>query len=260
MAALILRILREDSALPPTFDHTQSPFGAEVSHVAWGAMHRIARSRPPQVRDDFRGELMRAVLSARGDAWRDTVARMRDAGCALPDVIDLYVPAVARDLGADWVGDRAGFAQVTLGCTRLRRLLAWADLELDDLDFAPSVPHGHVVLITPAGGQHRLGQQLFAAQLMRRGVAARIAGDGEVVRGADVVMISASGQEDTALLRATVARARAMGPAPFVILGGGAVDLARATCLAAGADLVTTALDAAIAVCRERAGAVPVPA
>lgn len=199
--------------------------------------------------------LRRACLSTQGDAWREMAERMIADGCRPTDLIDVYIPAVARQLGDDWVEDRAGFGQVTLGCARLGSLLGWADDLLDDLDLAPSVAHGKICLTAPEGGQHRLGQQVFMAQLLRCGVAAHHLEATETVDDADVVMISASGQEDAGALSAAVARARTLGPAPVVILGGGAVELTRPLCLAAGADLVTNDLDQALSKCRAHAHA-----
>ncbi|CTQ48010.1 hypothetical protein [Jannaschia donghaensis] len=213
-------------------------------------MRKIAIDLEPQARHDMVLRLSTAVVSPDPDTWRQVVTAMIDDGCRLVDLIDVYVPAVARRLGADWVTDRSGFAHVTIGSARLRDILNWADQQLDDLDLAPDLPHGRIYLVRPVGGQHRLGQQVFAAQLLRHGVAAQILRDDATVSDADIVMISASGQESLATLRATVERARNLGPAPRVLLGGGGLELAKSRCMAAGADVVTNDLDLALSECR----------
>lgn len=250
MAQTVLVHFQEGFPLPPSLDHRPLPKGRKIARVARDALRSIAFDHAPQAQHAWIRQLAQAVVSPRGDAWRQAASEMLAAGCSASDLIDIYIPAVARGLGADWVSDDRGFAQVTLGCTRLRVLLTWADARLDDYELDPMMAHGRVCLIAPEGGQHPLGQQVFLAQLLRHGVAAQIVTDPGRVRDADVVMISASGQEETATLRATVRAARAMGPDVRVLLGGGAVELARVRCDSAGADLVTNDLDVAISTCR----------
>ena len=218
--------------------------------MAREALRSVAVEPAPGVEGARIGELVEAVIAPRADAWRAVADRMLLDGCRAVEFLDTYIPAAAARLGTDWVEDRAGFAQVTLGCARLDALLIWADTMLDEFDEAPAAPQGRVCLIVPAGAQHRLGRHVFAAQLLRRGIAARTLHEGDSVDDADVVMISASGAETTELLRATVAQARTMGPDPVVILGGGAVRIARPRCDAAGADIVSDDIDLAVAHCR----------
>jgi methanogenic corrinoid protein MtbC1 len=227
----------------------------EITRVARGALRSVALDLTPQARQDLTDGLKLACLSPDTDTWRKTAEQMLEDGCRVTDLIDIYIPSVARRLGDDWVADRAGFAQVTLGCARLGLLLGWADDRLDDLDLAPTMQHGKVCLTAPEGGQHRLGQQVFMTQLLRSGVTAHLLDASETMEDADVVMISASGQEDATDLRSAVDRARSLGPSPVVILGGGAVELTRALCMAAGADLVTNDLDQALSACRSHAQA-----
>lgn len=241
---------QEGLPLPPSLDHRPPPKGQRIARVARDALRTIAFDFAPQVQHDRVRRLTQAVVSPRADAWRQVASDMMASGCSASDLIDTYLPAVARGLGADWVADNRGFAQVTLGCARLRLLLDWADARLDEHEIEPMMAHGRVCLIAPEGGQHRLGPQVFLTQLLRNGVAAEIVTDPGQVRDAMVVMISASGQEDAATLRATVRAARAMGPDVRVLLGGGAVEVARTRCDDAGADLVTNDLDIALSACR----------
>ncbi|SDZ48082.1 Methanogenic corrinoid protein MtbC1 [Jannaschia faecimaris] len=228
------------------------PRGHEIARVARGALQAIALDLMPLAQQDHVQRLTGAVLSPRQDAWRNVGLAMIDAGCRPADIIDIYIPATARRLGDDWLDDAASFADVTLGCVRLRSLLTWADDMLDELDVMPSITHGQVYLLTPEGAQHRLGQHVFMAQLLRHGVAARIVSDPAEVSDADIVMISASGADTQQALIDTVNCARRIGRDPFVILGGGAVEIDRGRCKGAGADLVTNDLDIALSECRAR--------
>ena len=53
----------------------------------------------------------------------DIVQRLRDMGISDHAIIDHYIPETARRLGADWVADRLGFADVTIGSAKLQSML-----------------------------------------------------------------------------------------------------------------------------------------
>jgi MerR family transcriptional regulator, light-induced transcriptional regulator len=162
-------------------------------------------------------------------------------------VADLYIPALARQLGDDWLEDRVSFMEVTLASSRMQAMLraigaAWtADLA------GPRHP-ATLLLIVPAHEQHTLGAMVLLGQLRRMGVSVRlsVAPETAELRGLlsagqyDAVLISASSMARLADLRAVVQEVRRHGPRGQIVAVGGhilqsGVDVAAAT----GADLAT---------------------
>lgn len=193
--------------------------------------------------------LVDAIVSSDPTEWRHAAESLLADGLPAVDLVDLYIPEIARRLGADWSEDRTGFAQVTIGCARLGQLVKWAEMRIPEIQIAAPLDHGQICLVCASGGQHNLGLMVLASQLRRRGVFVATVADGDLLPMADVVMISASGQEDLETLRKTVQRARDLKTNPRVILGGSAVMLDPDRCAAAGADTVTLDLDFAVTLC-----------
>ncbi|WP_179380794.1 hypothetical protein [Jannaschia marina] len=236
----------------PTHDHALQTNRPELAAVAGRALSQVALTRSAATRAAQVERLYRAVLSPDMEAWRGAGVTLLGAGVPVFALIDDLIPAVAARLGDDWVSDAARFADVTLGCARLTQLLGWAETRISAADLGPPLAIGPIYLIRPAGAQHLLGQRVLASRLGRMGVVARALSDTAGAGDAAGVLISASGCESVGDLRATVARARSLGPAPFVAIGGGAVTLAPETCTAAGADRVTCDLSAVIDGCLSR--------
>jgi hypothetical protein len=61
-----------------------------------------------------------AFLSDRCDTHRAIVGRMRKEGVSVTDIIDVVLPAVARNAGQRWMDDEISFADVTVVTARLQ--------------------------------------------------------------------------------------------------------------------------------------------
>jgi hypothetical protein len=61
-----------------------------------------------------------AFLSDRCDTHRAIVGRMRKEGVSVTDIIDVVLPAVARNAGQRWMDDEISFADVTIVTARLQ--------------------------------------------------------------------------------------------------------------------------------------------
>lgn len=233
--------------------------GEGVSALARSVMARLtgsgrALARKPD--SDLLAALLRMALAADGkgggfDALRPEQRRARVGDAEL---VDLYLPLVARQLGCGWLDDTASFSQVSIGVARLQALLhrigrGWAE------GAASAAGQPSVLLLLPEGEQHAFGAMVLLAQLRRRGVSVRFrmggtpAEIGEAVRHQeyDAALISVGCEEKLELCRKLVKALRQGSDGRLRVVVGGAVldrpvDVRHAT----EADLVTNDLDLAL--------------
>jgi hypothetical protein len=215
----------------------------------------VARLRPDLL-EAFRLAAVDAD-TAQMNAFLARTVRERVTAAAMAD---LYIPELARRLGADWMDDRASFAEVSLATARVQAMLravgcAWS------ADAA--VPGGTraVALAVARGEQHTLGAMVLLGQLRRLGVTVRlllgpVRGEvGRLVRqgGLSGVLISAAGTGNLAYARDIVKEIRKDGPPGLPVVLGGAVLLTDAdttgVVATVGADVVTADLHTALAAC-----------
>lgn len=177
-------------------------------------------------------------------------------GVSREEVIDLYIPTVARQYGVEWCGDQLGFSDVTIGTARLQSWLR----ELEPRAAADQAPlfAPEVLLVVPRGSYHTLGAMVAASQFRRLGVLVRIAmGDdpnsvGRMVRNQrfDMVAISASGAEKVEFLRLLINKIRTgVAPVPPVVIGGPILETQEEIGILTGADLVTSDPEEALNQC-----------
>ncbi len=190
---------------------------------------------------------------------RDLVRQKIPAGT----VADIYIPALARQLGDDWLDDRVSFMEVTLASSRMQGMLraigaAWsADLAAPGLS-------GALLLVVPVHEQHTLGSMVLLGQLRRMGVSVRLSvapESGELrnilaVGSYQGVLISASSAARLAELRAVVDEVRRSAPTGMVVAIGGyilqcGIDIKAAT----GVDFATGDLGLVLQACGIRSEA-----
>ncbi len=95
-------------------------------------------------------------------------------GVSVDEVLGLYIPAAARLLGTDWVGDRLSWAAVTVGSAHLQRQVR--RLSTHPLRGAPAAETGQMVLLaTLEGDQHTLGACLAADSMRQAGLKVQVA-------------------------------------------------------------------------------------
>jgi MerR family transcriptional regulator, light-induced transcriptional regulator len=148
--------------------------GEDLTHLARTVVARLTERAPRRgLRTDpaFVQAIRRAVLTfdpAAFHALRPDLRRARISDAAL---IDQYFPAVARELGCNWVDDSASFAEVTVGMARLQSLVHQIGRTLME----PSPSEGlSVLVVLPKGEAHGFGAQVMASQLRRQGISVHL--------------------------------------------------------------------------------------
>ena len=96
-------------------------------------------------------------------------SRLIAIGVTSEQIYERYIPAAARRLGEHWVEDFLGFADVSVGATRLQELAR--ELEGRFVEGGVTIPLGHNALIAiPSFEQHTLGAFIAASQLRKLGL------------------------------------------------------------------------------------------
>lgn len=178
-----------------------------------------------------------------------------------PDqIVDIYIPQVARMLGEMWVDDSIGFATVTIATARLQGLLTllappWTAKLSDDRDDI------NVLLVLQAGDTHTLGPHVATAQLRRMGASVRILFGPDITtvltsmadEPYDLIMFSCSRAEAFDSISEMVKRIRAgVKSPPPMALGGLVLVLADRVKEKTGVDLVTDDVRVAFKLCDKK--------
>lgn len=186
---------------------------------------------------------------AKGDvSFVSLLDDFRTARVPPEEVADDYIPAVARFLGEEWLADRLGFADVTIGSNRLQGLLHalqsdWAERS------SRSGRDSAVLLIVPPNEQHTLGAMVTASRLRREGVSVAIRfapGMNDLTallenRHFDAVLITVGSSDRVEICLKLVKTLKQMSKGSLnVAVGGGCVQAYRVLLTEAGADLVTS--------------------
>jgi len=77
----------------------------------------------------------------------DSVAQMTAAGINATDIIDLYIPESARQIGELWVSDQCSFVDVSVAASRLQRLLRSVARNFDATVFLDRPPQRVLIVI-----------------------------------------------------------------------------------------------------------------
>ncbi|WP_431299483.1 hypothetical protein [Tabrizicola sp. BL-A-41-H6] len=153
-------------------DEPRQRDGSSVSLLAAEALARlVARDGKPtaalnvivleRLTQAFLDPSTGALSAVYGDLRRH---RVTDA-----DLVDFYLPQIARTLGTDWEMDRISFAALSIAVARMQAFLreisaGWAGQG----DGAAAV--GSVLLIVPPGETHTMGPMTVLGQMRRRGI------------------------------------------------------------------------------------------
>lgn len=121
------------------------------------------------MREPLVERFMAAVCSTDPEAFEMLKPELRRARVSAAAVADLYIPEVARRLGAAWEADCLSFANVTMGVARLQAILREIGLAWT-ADRGGDAAGAVVLLILPQGEQHTLGAMVLAGRLRRMGV------------------------------------------------------------------------------------------
>ena len=234
-----------------------------VESLASEALKVLARTRGARARSVSERHveaLRRAVTEVDIDERRHVVAKLRKSGVTLDELVDLYIPEVARQLGDEWCKDQTSFADVTIGAARLQGLLR----EL--LEETPPPPIGRtasgIAVIVISDEFHTLGALVLTAQLRRLGVSVRLLLDIDpddvlqTVSGDDrydAIMISASHVETLEQLARFVERIRKKTKRNVpIVVGGPVLGTGKDVRAATGADFATSDVVEALRLCQLR--------
>jgi methanogenic corrinoid protein MtbC1 len=205
--------------------------------------------------------MKRAVLGKSPYAPDGLLAELRGYRLSVDEVIDLYVPNVARDLGEQWVQDKISFADVTVGVMRLQALLAEAS-NSNRTDVLPAVSHIHALILVPQGEQHFLGASVVASQIRRLGCDTDMSFDEDMGSltarllddPPDLILITCARRETLESVANTVQTIRnAVSNGPLVALGGALQMQKEDVIERTGVDIVTKVAEEAVALCTKRA-------
>lgn len=201
--------------------------------------------------------LLGAVLTEVDDRCDAVLGFMGRAQVGIDDIVDLYVPEVARRLGQDWHDNRRSFADVTIGSARLQGLLRelagrgedglWRDLD------CPAV-----AVVVLENEFHTLGAVVLSQQLRRLGVSVQLVvgqSEAEIIQCIaqdrfEAIFVSVSRSESLASLRKLVDKLRraSVHPTP-VVVGGAAIGDESEIRILTGADHVAADASEALIKC-----------
>jgi len=200
-------------------------------------------ARPVLLDDRLLLDLCAAVQAIDPKPSSEVLARLRAAGLADEDIVEVYIPAAARRLGAAWCEDGIGFAEVTIGTARLQGMVRHLN---ESIERTPALPDSPTVLtIVPEGESHTLGAMVATGQLRRMGASVRMCVGQtnalvlDLVESCrfDLIMISVAHTEKLEHIRKLVVDIRhALPMATPVIVGGAVVDEAPDVKTQTGAD------------------------
>jgi methanogenic corrinoid protein MtbC1 len=188
------------------------------------------RRRPewPQVPEGAVDAFCESLLSTDPDAGARHVSGLQAKGVSLEALYAGWLASAAKELGRRWDEDELGFADVSLGMTRLQRLLR----ELGPAYVGPGrggAANAPLAFVTAAPGErHIFGPVMFADQLRRSGWQVRLDVSGDPAAslataraaGPDAIGVSAGSRVVLSRLSALIAGLREAAPRARIVLGG----------------------------------------
>jgi methylmalonyl-CoA mutase cobalamin-binding subunit len=172
-------------------------------------------------------ELARLSLQDHSDLHA-CISQWQDLGLDLPHIYLHGITEAARTLGRWWLTDEIDFASVTVGSSRLHRLLY--DLSPEFLSDATPPLGATVLMLAEPESQHTMGLFMLSEFFRRAGWYTLIEQprlDGNVLRllsahWVDVLALSVSTERQLQALAVLVRQARQLSPNPrMVIIAGG---------------------------------------
>lgn len=219
-----------------------------VGRVADGLRQRaVAWTQAPH---DSVARFCDALLDVSPETGAEHISALQARGVSLDALYSGWLAGAATELGRRWDEDEIGFAEVTLGMTRLHRMLH--DLQPAFLGGRGSTPPARAFIAAAPGETHVFGPMMISDQLRRLGwqVTVDVSGDPApalmraVDDGAlDVIGLSAA----TARVAPLVARlvyglrdrlALSGAPAPLIVVGGALARSDPAALRHCGADVI----------------------
>lgn len=203
-------------------------------------------------------EMLSDALVESDDSFDRALGRLRSQhGLGDEEIVDCYIPAVACQLGADWMENRRSFADVTIGTARL--IAAVRDLSRRwTADSVADWRAPSIVMVVPETEQHRLGAMIAASRFRRLGVSVQMLlgrSDEEVVSAVrngqfDMISFSLAALERVEQTRRLIHMLRQSVASLSPIVVGGAIGMSSEELrLQLGADHVVSDPEEALRRC-----------
>ncbi len=212
------------------------------------------------IRSSVVQKLVDAALKSGSFDSEALLEELKDCRISTDQIVDVYIPQAACELGQMWCDDDIGFAKVTIATARLQGLLTllappWVTRARD------SAKDGtNILMLLQGNDSHTLGPHVATSQLRRFGASVRILfgpKEDTVVRALseesyDLVLFSSSRAEALASVAKMAKRVRTsiLVPPPLV-LGGIILNLADGVKEKTGVDLVTNDVKVALKLCEK---------
>ena len=133
------------------------------------ASHKTA-SRP-RTRAEWIERLCDALMSSSETSHQAVVAELLASGVTSEEIYQSFIPEASRAMGRMWLHDEASFVDVTVGASRLQRLLREAGPAEGGRWVDRSIPLGQsVLMVIPDFENHSLGAFVAADQFRRHGL------------------------------------------------------------------------------------------
>lgn len=203
----------------------------------------------------------RAVLNPGSFSPEALLVELRGHRLVLDDIIDHYIPTVARMLGTQWEEDRISFADVTIGTMRLQALVSAASISTY-FDRGPGVTALNALVLVPQGEQHFLGASVLGGQLRRLNCDVQTSYDEDMNlltarlmrEEPDLILITCARRETLESVTDTVQTIRAVvSDGPVLAVGGTIKMNPDAVLERTGADIVTNVAAEAVSFYTDRA-------
>jgi methylmalonyl-CoA mutase cobalamin-binding subunit len=205
----------------------------EVARVALQALGRVA----PSLRqggyvlkslESYMTQLYAALLVPDTRELDDVVSAMRKAEITNTIIIEAYVPVLARQMGDAWLSDALDFSAVTIGTARLQGLVKRLEIPWIAPDGTLAIIQPACLVGVPLGVQHTLGSSILAGQLRQKGVfvqlelelTCELLIDEMTQKSFAAILLSASSEEHSKMIRALVACAHECSRSTPIIIGG----------------------------------------
>lgn len=211
------------------------------------------------IRNSVVEKLVEAALQTGAFNAEALLEDLKDRRINADQIVDIYIPQAAREMGRMWSADIIGFAKVTIATARLQGLLTmlappWAAKPNE-------LANGtNILMVLQGNDSHTLGPHVATAQMRRAGASVRIlfgASDDVVLRALseesyDMVLFSGSRPDALASIAKSVKRIRTgvLSPPPLV-LGGLVLNLADGVKETTDVDLVTNDVKVALKLCEK---------
>ena len=198
-----------------------------------------------------------AAMNADRFEAEETLRGCIDDGFSAEDLIDHYIPMVARLLGDGWCVDHLGFAEVTIGVARLQGHVRMLDQRTRRQELSPTDQPSVLLCVAP-NCFHTLGPLIALSQFRRLGASVRLLltqspedlADAMANTSYDAIALTATAHERLEVLRefVDIVRGRCGNPPPIVV-GGSILDLEPETHILVGADHAARTPQEALTLC-----------